>query len=411
MTMEKNKKDYEESMDVQGEQETQQLPPNDDGTVEETDGGVESLNILGREVPKKKAIAVGLGGLLVLALAGGGAWCAMSQKPHGTEPVAVVQEDEKEEVAVQIGAKADGWVADESSPVIAHIVNETEKVDYYHAYDANVEVGLDVPAGGDYKVSFITPVNKDGSIYEVPAEAVVKAEEKDTGAKVAGEGNLPFTFKPIKPGDASTDDLNAVVEAVTDAVKKGDETLSGENGTKVIETVKANIKANENADEKKVEEESKKAEEAKPSDGMDKGSEPQKGAGTATGGSSSNGSSSNQSQGGSTGNGGSSSGTASKPQHTHNWVAQTATVHHAAQYQTVHHDAVTEAHAICNNCGADITNDIDGHMKANILSGCGSYHTANVVVSQAWDEQVLTTPAWDETVASGYVCSGCGVRK
>lgn len=77
--MEENKKDYEESMDVQGEQETQQLPPNDDGNGEKTDGGGELLNILGREVPKKKAIAVGLGGLLVLALAGGGAWCAMNQ--------------------------------------------------------------------------------------------------------------------------------------------------------------------------------------------------------------------------------------------------------------------------------------------------------------------------------------------
>ena len=414
--MEENKKDYKESMDVQGEQETQQLPPNDDGNGEKTDGGGELLNILGREVPKKKAIAVGLGGLLVLALAGGGAWCAMNQKPHGTETAPVAQEDKKEAVAVQIGAKADGWVAGESSPVIAHIVNETEKVDYYHAYDANVSVGLDVPAGGDYKVSFITPVNKDGSIYEVPAETVVEAEEKDTGAKVAGEGTLPFTFKPIKTGDASTDDLNAVVEAVTEAVKKGDETLSGENGTKVIETVKANIKANGNADEKKVEEGSKKAEEAKPSDGKDKGSEPQKGAGTATatGGSPSNGSSSNQSQGGSTGNGGNSSGTASKPQHTHNWVAQTTTVHHDAQYQTVHHDAVYDYRSICNGCGADITGNVDAHMQDALLNGntaCGAYHTENILVSAAWDEQKLIQDAYDETVNTGrYTCS-CGAVK
>lgn len=322
------------------------------------------------------------------------------------------QAEKQERQVIRIGAKADGWVKGESSPVIAHIVNEDEKVDCYHAYDANEPHALEVPADGDYKVSFITPVNKDGSIYEVPAETAVKAETVKKGEKGDGEGTLPFTFKPVKADDASTDDLNAVVEAVTEAVKKGDGTLSGENGTKVIETVKANLKANQNADEKKVEEETQKAEESKPADGKDEAAPQKNDAGTGNG-SAPTGGSSNQSQGGGSGsNGGSNNGGGeSKPQHVHNWVPQTTTIHHDAQYQTVHHDAVTEVHAICNNCNADITGNIDGHFKENFFSGCGSYHTGNVVIQDAWDETIEVSPAWDETVTTGYICSGCGAVK
>lgn len=413
--MEDNK-DFDK--DEQG-QDTQQMPhvPAEG----EEDGKKGTIVLFGHEFDKKKAVMAGLGGLLALALIGGGVWCAASQKPEPKEPAPVEQVEKTEQHVIQLGAKADGWVKGESSPVIAHIVNEDEKVDYYHAYDANVAVELDVPADGDYKVSFITPVNKDGSIYEVPAETAVKAETVKKGEKGDGEGTLPFTFKPVKAADASTDDLNAVAEAVTEAVKKGDGTLSGENGTKVIETVKANLKANQNADEKKVEEETQKAEESKPADGKDEAAPQKNDAGTGNG-SAPTGGSSNQSQGGGSGTGGNSgsngssggsnnSGGESKPQHTHNWVAQTTVVHHDAQYKTIHHDAVTEVHAICNNCNADITGNIDGHFKENILSGCGSYHTSNIVIQDAWDETVEVSPAWDETITTGYACSGCGAVK
>lgn len=413
--MEENK-DFDK--DEQG-QDTQQMPhvPAEG----EEDGKKGTIVLFGREVSKKKVVMAGLGGLLALALIGGGAWYAMSREPQDAKPP-VQQAEKQERQVIRIGAKADGWVKGESSPVIAHIVNEDEKVDCYHAYDANVAVELDVPADGDYKVSFITPVNKDGSIYEVPAETAVKAETVKKGEKGDGEGTLPFTFKLVKAADASTDDLNAVAEAVTEAVKKGDGTLSGENGTKVIETVKANLKANQNADEKKVEEETQKAEESKPADGKDEAAPQKNDAGTGNG-SAPTGGSSNQSQGGGTGGNSGSNGSSdgsnngggeSKPQHTHNWVAQTTVVHHDAQYKTVHHDAVYDYRSICNGCGADITGNVDAHMQDALLNGntaCGAYHTENVLVSNAWDEQVLVSPAWDETITTGYACSGCGAVK
>ena len=409
-------RDFDKDKQETGTQQMPRVPAEG-----EEDGEKGTIVLFGHEFDKKKAVMAGLGGLLALALIGGGVWCAASQKPEPKEPAPVEQVEKTEQHVIQLGAKADGWVKGESSPVIAHIVNEDEKVDYYHAYDANAAVELDVPADGDYKVSFITPVNKDGSIYEVPAETAVKAETVKKGEKGDGEGTLPFTFKPVKAADASTDDLNAVAEAVTEAVKKGDGTLSGENGTKVIETVKANLKANQNADKKKVEEETQKAEESKPADGKDEAAPQKNDAGTGNG-SAPTGGSSNQSQGGGSGaggdsgsNGGSNNGGGeSKPQHTHNWVAQTTVVHHDAQYQTVHHDAVYDYRSICNGCGADITGNVDAHMQDALLNGntaCGAYHTENVLVSNAWDEQVLVSPAWDETITTGYACSGCGAVK
>lgn len=104
--------------------------------------------------------------------------------------------------------------------------------------------------------------------------------------------------------------------------------------------------------------------------------------------------------------------------HKHNWVAQTKTVHHDAVTHQVWHDAVTEEHYICNQCGADITSDPWGHLDAY---DHGGYHSSYVTVKQgyyetvtdkaAYNEQVQTSAAWDETVTTGYKCSGCGATK
>lgn len=99
--------------------------------------------------------------------------------------------------------------------------------------------------------------------------------------------------------------------------------------------------------------------------------------------------------------------------HQHNWVVQTKTVHHDAQYRTVHHDAVVKYVSICNNCGADITGNEAAHIKSSLLNGgnCGSCHEESRTVQAAYDEQVQVSAAWDETVTTGYKCSGCGATK
>ena len=399
-----DKKDFDKDKQEMGTQQMPHVP-----TEGDEDGKKGIIVLFGHEFDKKKAVMAGLGGLLAIALIGGGVWYAASQKPEPKEPTPIEQTEKQEQQVIQLGAKADGWVKGESSPVIAHIVNKEEKVDYYHAYDANEPHALDVPAEGEYEVSFISPVDKDGSIYEVPKTAKAKSEAEDKDGKDTGV-ELPFEFKPIAADKADADALNAIVKSVGDAVKKGDETLTGANGTKVIELVKENAKANPNADKDKVDEESQKAEEGvtdEPSGGNAGASKPETG-----------GNSTSSGNGGSTGsNGGSGSsnnGGGSKPQHTHNWVPQTTVVHHDAQYQTIHHDAVYGTRVTCNQCHADLTNqDVFAHFEESFLNGgsCESYSTVDYQISPAWDEQVLVSDAWDETVTTGYKCSGCPATK
>ena len=388
-----DKKDFDKDKQETG---TQQMPhvPADGEEV----GKKGTIVLFGHEFDKRKAVLAGLGGLLAIALIGGGVWYAASQKPEPKEPTPIEQTEKQEQQVIQLGAKADGWVKGESSPVIAHIVNKEEKVDYYHAYDANKPHALDVPAEGEYEVSFISPVDKDGSIYEVPKTVKVKSEAEDKDGKDAGD-ELPFEFKPIAADKADADALNAIVKSVGDAVKKGDETLTGANGIKVIELVKENAKANPNADKDKVDEESQKAEEdntegagnAKPDNG---GGDDTTNAGGGSG-------TQNQGGGGSSSGG---SGNGGDSEHTHNWVPQTT---------TIHHDAITEEIYICNNCGANITGDPWGHINDSFLNGdgsCGGYHSEWKVTSPAWDETKEVSPAWDETITT-YKCSGCPATK
>lgn len=397
-----DKKDFDKDKQEMG---TQQMPhvPADGEEV----GKKSTIVLFGHEFDKRKAVLAGLGGLLAIALIGGGVWYAASQKPEPKEPTPIEQTEKQEQQVIQLGAKADGWVKGESSPVIAHIVNKEKKVDYYHAYDANEPHALDVPAEGEYEVSFISPVDKDGSIYEVPKTAKVKSEAEDKDGKDTGD-ELSFEFKPIAADKADADALNAIVKSVGDAVKKGNETLTGAKGTKVIELVKENAKANPNADKDKVDEESQKSEEdntegagnAKPDNG---GGDDTTNAGGGSG-------TQNQGGGGSSSGG---SGNGGDSEHTHNWVPQTTTIHHDAQYQTIHHDAITEEIYICNNCGANITGDPWGHINDSFLNGdgsCGGYHSEWKVTSPAWDETKEVSPAWDETITT-YKCSGCPATK
>lgn len=406
-----DKKDFDKDKQEMG---TQQMPhvPADGEEV----GKKSTIVLFGHEFDKRKAVLAGLGGLLAIALIGGGVWYAASQKPEPKEPTPIEQTEKQEQQVIQLGAKADGWVKGESSPVIAHIVNKEEKVDYYHAYDANEPHALDVPAEGEYEVSFISPVDKDGSIYEVPKTVKVKSEAEDKDGKDTGD-ELPFEFKPIAADKTDADALNAIVKSVGDAVKKGVETLTGANGTKVIELVKENAKANPNADKDKVDEESQKAEEVvtdEPSGGNAGASKPETGGNSTSSGN--GGSTGNGGNSGSNGGGGSTNGDGgSKPQHVHNWVPQTTVVHHEAQVQTVHHDAVYGTGVECNGCFAQF-NSYEAwlaHSDSQLDNGnnnCMGYHTIKIVLEQAWDETIEVSPAWDETVTTGYSCS-CGAVK
>lgn len=397
--------------------------------------------LFGREFSRKQVCAAGAEILCAALLIGGGGYAITHAGWTGKANVPAVsqsKDDEEQDMALILEVKAEGWDADTSTPVIAHIEDADGEVDFYTAIAANKQVTVKVGKSGTYTITFISPVNADGSIYKVPSKKVTagKADKKTA--------NTDVTFNKVDADKVTKDDLTAIAKDVAAAVKKGDSTLIGDKGAEVVKKFEDNIKKNPNADADAVEKESEKAQETAKEDTSDaktpETSDNKKndfGSKNDSGNNGSGNKSDSKPSGGSgNSDSGSSSGGSSKkddtPAHQHNWVAQTKTVHHDAQYKTVHHDAVThqvwhdpvtEEHYICNQCGADITSDPWGHINNSLMNGgnCGSYHSTYVTVKQgyyetvtdqaAYDEQVQVSKAWDETVTTGYKCSSCGATK
>lgn len=416
---------------------TAEIPKVVDSTEEEN--AKKPLVLFGREFSRKQVCAAGAGILCAALLIGGGGytithadWTGKANAPA----VSQSKDDEEQDMVLSLEVKADGWDTETSTPVIAHIEDEDGKVDFYTAIAANKQVTVKVGESGTYTVTFISPVNADGSIYKVPSKKVTAGKADKTVA-------TGVTFDKVDADKVTKDDLTAIAKDVAEAVKKGDSTLTGDKGAEVVKKFEDNIKKNPNADTDAVEKETEKAQESakeeksdaktpKTSDSKKSDSGSSNGSKKDEGKSDSKPSGGNSSNSGSNSNSGSSSKKDDTPAHQHNWVAQTKTVHHDAQYKTVHHDAVThqvwhdavtEEHYICNQCGADITSDPWGHINNSLMNGgnCGSYHSTYVTVKQgyyetvtdqaAYDEQVQVRDAWDETVTTGYKCSSCGATK
>lgn len=414
---------------------TAEIPKVEDSTEEEN--AKKPLMLFGREFSRKQVCAAGAGILCAALLIGGGGYAITHADWTGKANAPAVsqsKDDEEQDMVLSLEVKADGWDTETSTPVIAHIEDEDGKVDFYTAIAANKQVTVKVGESGTYTVTFISPVNADGSIYKVPSKKVTAGKADKTVA-------TGVTFDKVDADKVTKDDLTAIAKDVAEAVKKGDSTLTGDKGAEVVKKFEDNIKKNPNADTDAVEKETEKAQESakeEKSDAKTTGSSDNSGNKSNSSSKKDEGKSDSKPSGGNSSNSGSNSnsGSSSKkddtPAHQHNWVAKTKTVHHDAQYKTVHHDAVThqvwhdavtEEHYICNQCGADITSDPWGHINNSLMNGgnCGSYHSTYVTVKQgyyetvtdqaAYDEQVQVRDAWDETVTTGYKCSSCGATK
>lgn len=418
---------------------TAEIPKVVDSTEEEN--AKKPLVLFGREFSRKQVCVAGAGILCAALLIGGGAYAISHASWTGDSNAPAVsqsKDDEKQDMVLTLEVKADGWDADTSTPVIAHIEDANGKVDFYTAIAANKQVTVKVGKSGTYTVTLIPPVNADGSTYKA-ASSKVKAgkDDKKTNGTV-------ITLEKVDADKVTKDDLTAIAKDVVAAVKKGDFTLTGDRGAALAKKFEDNIKKNPNADADAVEKETGKAEETAKEDKSDaktpETSDNKKNDSGSKNDSGNNGSGnksdSKPSEGSGNSGSGSISGGSSKKDdttaHQHKWVAQTKTVHHDAQYKTVHHDAqyktvhhdaVTKTVHICNQCGQDITGNESAHFEASLLNGgnCGSWHgetrtvqaayDEQVKVSDAKDEQVQVSDAWDETVTTGYKCSSCGATK
>lgn len=268
--------------------------------------------------PQAAAIAAAIVVAIVVAIAvASGAFATSEQQP---------EQQESRTVDVTLSVTADhGW-DENSTPAIAHI--EGDDVDFYHAVtpdaDGNKGTSTVELAEGDYTVSFVSPVNSDGSAFDI----------YDTGAPVditvdADAKNAPAVNCPMAqiPADKVTDDMLAnIVNKTKDAIKKGDETLKGDAGTGILDKLDGNVAKNPNASDKTKQEATDADKDVdvndKPAQTTPSAKNDGNKADSNAGSQPSNNGSSNS---GSASSKPSQSSQPSKPAHTHTWVNHTAT--------------------------------------------------------------------------------------
>ncbi len=143
-----------------------------------------------------------------------------------------------------------GWDAD-STPAILHIEEkEADGLDFYHAISPDAEGGkgsasIKLPEG-DYTVEFVSPLNNDGSAYEIDdmgsaQEIIVGIDNKDL--------TLDCEMKQIPAEQVSDEMIREIVKATQTAMEKGDDTLKGDVGKAVLAKLAANIQDSPNASE------------------------------------------------------------------------------------------------------------------------------------------------------------------
>ena len=234
-----------------------------------------------------------------------------------------------------------------------------------------------------------------------------------------------FVFKDVDTTDTKKVDVSLKDDKVNlDVTKKDGSTATltpSEDSAKTEE---------EKKDESEVKQEEKKEETSK-ADSSNKSntSESKKDNTASTTNTSSN--KNNTSSSSKPSNNNSSNSNNSKPaEHTHNWVAQYKTVNvpekgHNEQIlvQAAYDEQVPQyqdlERSICNQCGADITNNIDAHFKSSwdcsgyhmefqqVLTGYKTVHHEAVYETR----YVVDSPATTKQELTGYKCSSCGKTK
>lgn len=245
-------------------------------------------------------------------------------------PSALQAEQEESSAArLTIGVTADSGWDGESTPAIAHIVGEG--VDFYHAINPDAEGNKSASTveltEGDYTVSLISPLNRDGTAYEL----YETSGEQAVSVAAAGELSMDFVMTRI-PADKVTDEmLKGIVDQTKDAVENGDETLKGDAGKDILDKLEGNVAENPNASDE-TKQEATDADKEVDVDGQPEATTPSGGNGNASdagnGDSGSNAGSSGSNGNGSSASGGSSSGSSSQPSapaHSHSWKDHTAT--------------------------------------------------------------------------------------
>ena len=334
--------------------------------------------------------------------------------------------DEQKTVGVTLNVTADNGWDENSTPAIAHIESESNDVDFYHAVtpDAEGNKGTSTVAlaEGDYTVSFISPVNSDGSAFDIYDTGAPVDITVDADAETAPAVDCPMTQIPA---DQVTDEmLQDIIDQTKDAVENGDETLKGEAGTGILDKLEGNVAQNPNASDETKQEATDADKEVDVNDEPAQTTPPATTDNSNTGSQSSNTGSSNSgsTSTGNSGNSGSSSSKPSQPTHTHTWVNHTATRQVWVSNWVDVPDYGTQQVAVGNKyifaydgyTTTDI-NDAKAHARELIMQGVPENYRTETV----YETQTVQTGSHKEDHGSyktetyvDYVyCSSCGARQ
>lgn len=277
--------------------------------------------------PHTAAIAIAIIAVVAVVIAAASGAFSTADKQNSTAKA------ETADLVLNVTANT-GWDAN-STPAIAHITSD--EVDFYHAVSPDAEGNKGTSTvtleEGDYTVDFISPVNSDGSAYELfdtgEAQTVtVDADATDT---------LSVTCEMTRiPADKVTDEmLKGIVDQTKDAVENGDETLKGDAGKDILDKLESNVAENPNVSDE-TKQEATDADKEVDVDGQpeattpsgDNGNTSDAGNANSNGNSGSGAGNSGSNGNGSSASGGSSGGSSSQPSapaHSHSWKDHTAT--------------------------------------------------------------------------------------
>ena len=365
--------------------------------------------------PQVAAIAAAIIVVIVVAIAVASGAFATSAQQRGQET---------RTVDVTLNVTADSGWDENSTPVIAHI--EGSDVDFYHAVNPDAEGNKGTStvalAEGDYTVSFVSPVNSDGSAFDVydtgePVDITVDAD-----AKTAPVVDCHMTRIPA---DQVTDEMLArIIDQTKDAVENGDETLKGDAGTDILDKLEGNVAHSPNASDETKQEATDADKEVDVNKEPAQTTPPATTDNSNTGSQSSNTGSSNSgsTSTGNSGNSGSSSSQPSQPTHTHTWVNHTATRQVWVSNWVDVPDYGTQQVAVGNKyifaydgyTTTDI-NDAKAHARELIMPGVPENYRTETI----YETQTVQTGSHKEDHGSyktetyvDYVyCSSCGARK
>ncbi len=338
--------------------------------AEETETDEEDKDEVSPLPPKKshtaRNVGIGIAAVAVIAALGFGVYqCSGNQNSVTSGETSQEQTSEDAEeaqlVTVTLNLQADGF-GDGSSPFLAHITGETllgETVDYWHAIWPDGSTSTLELEPGSYEIAYVSAIGSDGSIWRTGD--AVKLDVSEGSSETTSDA----TFEHVSADKVTQDDLDAILNGMNEAIQAGDETLTGDAGTKVVDTATGNAAKNPNADKDKVESAKDNAQQtvdkvtnegssaSKPSGGSSSSSSSSKPSG---GNSSNSGSSSSKPSGGSSSSnqGNNNSGSSSsQPQKT--WVEEQGHYEPIYEEQPVYEDRpvyTTVTKYGCTACGA-----------------------------------------------------------